>query len=203
MLWRTSIDGEDMNSRPVYCTDTRLVTRTASAAVCDNGVIMTATLRFLSLAMLTFWVGGLVALGFVAAPVLFDVLTSHDPETGRTLAGMAFGAILESFDRLALIAGGVIAATLAWRAARGPRPRWLVTRAVVLGLMLAATVVTGAVIAPRIDVIRLSTPTPIADLPDTDPAKIEFDRLHGLAGGLTLAAIAGGLALIWTEMQDR
>ena len=32
MLWRTSID-EDMNSRPVYCMDTRLVTRTASCSL--------------------------------------------------------------------------------------------------------------------------------------------------------------------------
>ncbi len=192
-----------MNSRPVYCTDTRRVTRSESLAVCDNGVIVIAMLRFLSLVMLAFWVGGLATLGFVAAPVLFDVLTSHDAETGRTLAGMAFGAILESFERLSLLAGAVIAATLAWRAARGPRPRWLVGRAGILGVMLAATVITGAVIAPRIDAIRLATSGAIADLPDTDPVKIEFGRLHGISGGLTLVAIAGGLTLIWTEMQDR
>jgi hypothetical protein len=166
-------------------------------------VIDMPMLRFLSLVMLAFWIGGLTALGFVAAPVIFDVLTSHDAEMGRTLAGMTFGAVLESFERLSVLAGAVIAATLAWRAARGPRPRWLVARAGILGLMLAATVVTGAVIAPRIDAIRVATAGAIADLPDTDPAKIEFGRLHGISGGLTLVAIAGGLTLMWTEMQDR
>ena len=160
-------------------------------------------LRYVSLVSLAFWVGGLAALGVVAAPVLFDVLQAHDPETGRTLAGMAFGAVLESFDRMALIPGAIVALTLAWRGSRPVRPRGLVWRAAALAVMLALTVVTGAVIGPRIDALRIGTPTPIADLPDGNPVKAEFGRLHGLSGGLMIVVIAGGLALMWTELNDR
>jgi hypothetical protein len=67
--------------------------------------------------------------------------------------------------------------------------------------MLVAKVVTGAVIGPRIDAIRASTPTAIAGLPDSDPAKAAFDRLHGLSAGLMIGTIAGGLALMWMETQ--
>jgi hypothetical protein len=157
--------------------------------------------RFVSLAALALWVGGLVALGFVAAPVLFEVLTAHDPETGRTVAGLAFGAVFESFNQLALVLGAVVAATLAWRASRTPRSRGLPWRATVLAVMLGATVITGAVIGPRIDALRATTPTAIADLPDTDPVKIQFGRLHGLSGGLMVLTIAGGLALMYSEMH--
>jgi hypothetical protein len=160
-------------------------------------------LRYLSLVALAFWIGGLAALAVVAAPVLFDVLPAHDPDTGRTLAGMAFGAIFESFERIALVPGAIVAATLAWRAARPARPRGLVWRSAVLAAMLALTVVTGAVIGPRIDALRVSTPTPIADLPDGNAVKTEFGRLHGLSGGLMIVVLAGGLALMWMEMSDR
>lgn len=162
---------------------------------------MTAV-RFVSLVALAMWVGGLLTLGLVAAPVLFDVLAAHDPVRGRTMAGLAFGAVFEADNRLTLFLGAVVAASLAWRAARGQRPRGLVWRSVVLAGMIAIAVVTGAVIGPRIDAIRASTPTAIADLPDTDPVKIEFGRLHGLSGGLLVGTVAGGLALIWMELQD-
>lgn len=160
-------------------------------------------LRYVSIVALAFWIGGLAALGLVAAPVLFDVLPAHDPEAGRTLAGMAFGAIFESFERVALVPGAIVAVSLAWRAARPRRPRGLVWRSGVLAVMLGLTVVTGTVIAPRIDALRVSTPTPIADLPDGNPDKAEFGRLHGLSGGLTILVLAGGLTLMWMELTDR
>jgi hypothetical protein len=163
---------------------------------------MPAALRFVALVLLAFWIGGLATLGFVAAPVLFAVLPAHDPEMGRTLAGIAFGAVFESFERWSLVTGGLVAAVLAIGAMRTPRPRRLALRASMLALMLTATVVTAVVIAPRIDAIRVSTPTTIADLPDTDPVKITFGRLHGTSAILMLATMAGGLSLMWMEMQE-
>ena len=160
-------------------------------------------LRYVSIVALAFWIGGLAALGLVAAPVLFDLLSAHDPEAGRTLAGQAFGAIFESFERVALIPGAIVAASLAWRAARVPRPRGLAWRSGVLAVMLALTVVTGTVIGPRIDALRVSAPTPIADLPDGSALKTAFGRLHGLSGGLMIIVLAGGLALMWMELTDQ
>jgi hypothetical protein len=156
-------------------------------------------LRFVAIVALALWIGGLTALGLIVAPVLFDVLAAHDPEAGRTAAGLAFGAILESFCRWALVLGAALAAIYAVRAARQPAGRGLIWRTVVLAAMLTAAVVTGSVIGPRIDAIRATTPTAIADLPDTDPVKITFGRLHGLSGALLLLTIGGGLALLYSE----
>lgn len=198
-LWRTSIEGEGMNRWPVYCKDARGVIRRSVFGL----VIMASmtVLRFASLVALTLWVGGLAALGLVVAPSLFSVLTAHDPEGGRTLAGLAFGTIFESYLRLSLGLGAIVACTLGWRAARR-RERGLVWRFGVLASMLGATVLTASVIGPRIDAIRMSTPTPIADLADTNPVKMEFGRLHGLSGVLMAGTIAGGLILLWREMFD-
>jgi hypothetical protein len=158
-------------------------------------------LRFLALVSLALWVGGLTALGVVAAPVLFEVLPLHDPQ-GQTLAGVAFGAVLESADRVALFLGAIVALTFAWRSTRRPPPRGLVWRSAVLAVMLGATAVTGLVLGPRIDAIRAQTTGAITDLPETDPARITFGRLHGLSGGLMSGTIALGLALMWKEMRD-
>jgi hypothetical protein len=156
-------------------------------------------LRFVAIVALALWIGGLAVLGLVVAPVLFDVLQSHDPEAGRTIAGLAFGAVLESFCRWSLFFGAVIAAIYGWRAARGRGGRGLAWRTGALAIMLGAATVTGSVIGPRIDAIRAGTPTAIADLPDADPVKVAFGRLHGLAGGLMLLTVAGGLALLYSE----
>lgn len=158
-------------------------------------------LRFASLVALTLWIGGLAALGLVVAPSLFAVLTAHDPVGGRTLAGLAFGTIFESYLRLSLGLGVVVAVTLGWRAAYNRQPG-LVWRFAVLAGMFGASLLTGSVIGPRIDAIRLTTPTPIADLPDGNPVKAEFGRLHGASGALMVGTVAGGLVLLWREMRD-
>ena len=50
--------------------------------------------------------------------------------------------------------------------------------------------------------IRAQTSGSITDLPETDPARVAFGRLHGLSGGLMVGTIALGLALMWKEMRD-
>ena len=47
-------------------------------------------LRYAALLMLVIWVGGLLALGAVAAPAIFDVLAAQ-PDKGRLLAGALVG----------------------------------------------------------------------------------------------------------------
>ena len=48
-------------------------------------------LRYVSLLALVVWVGGLVALGAIAAPVTFDVIAARHVPEGRLLAGAIFG----------------------------------------------------------------------------------------------------------------
>jgi hypothetical protein len=159
-------------------------------------------LRFLAFLALGFWIGGLVALGGIAASTLFAVLTAHDPVAGRELAGLAFGAIFQRFQYAAWVAGGVMLISLGFRRALGPRPRWFGLRMWIVVGMLVASVGTVLLITPRIESIRTSVSGPVANLPDQDPRKIAFGRWHGLSSGLMLMTIVVGVGLFWTEIQD-
>jgi hypothetical protein len=161
-----------------------------------------AFLRFVALLALALWVGGLVALGGLGAPSIFAVLEAAVPTTGRELAGQVFGAIFERAQYAAWGLGFLVLLSLAVRAALGPRPRhWKLRLWTTMG-MIAASLASALVIAPRIDAIRRETSGTIASLADTDARKITFGRLHGLAGGLMLATVLAGTGLMLAEMRD-
>jgi len=159
-------------------------------------------LRFASLLTLAVWVGGLVVLAAVGAPALFDVLESQDPGGGRTLAAALFGEMFLRFQRLAWALGGVLVVLLIVRRMLGPRPRPFALRLLAAGAMLALSLVTGLMIAPRIDGIRRETAGAIAELDDADPRKAEFNRLHGLANALMGVTLVVGVGMLWLEMKD-
>ena len=158
-------------------------------------------LRFLAVVLLALWVGGLATLG-LGAPVIFTALEAHDAVAGRTLAGIAFGAIFMRFELISLVVGLILLGLLVVRAAAGLRPRRLVGRMSTIAAMLAAGAITAFVITPRIDALRENTPGAIADLADSDERKIEFGRLHGASGALMTATLIAGLGLMWMELQD-
>jgi hypothetical protein len=159
-------------------------------------------LRFASLLVLALWVGGLVALGSVAAPTIFAVLELHDPLAGSTLAGDLFGQIFQRFQHLTWILGGLLLALLGARAALGPRPRLLGLRMWTVTGMLAVSVASGLILAPRIDAIRRDTAGTLASLPATDPRKVEFGWLHGVSTALMLLTLGAGLGLIGCEARE-
>jgi hypothetical protein len=159
-------------------------------------------LRVASLVILAFWVGGLAALGLVAAPAIFATLEAHDPAGGRTLAGLVFGVVFERFQYSALLLGTLLVALLIVRALLGPRPLRFAWRIWAVVLMMAAGAASTFVIAPRIDRIRRDTVGAVAALADTDPRRVEFNRLHGLSNVLMLATLAAGVGLIWMEAKD-
>lgn len=159
-------------------------------------------LRYLALIALALWIGGLVALGLVAAPELFDALQARNPAGGRQLAGELFGGIFSRFQYVAWGLGGVLLASLGTRAALGPRPRRFAVRMWTVSAMLAASVVTSFVITPRIDDIRREVSGPVAALSANDARKVTFGRLHALSNGLMLLTVLTGVGLIWVEMRD-
>jgi len=157
-------------------------------------------LRFAALVALALWVGGLVAIGGLGAPVLFDVLRAHDPSD--RLPALVFGAMFARSQYAAWFLGLVILASLGARAAIGPRPRRFGPRMWLVAGMLAASLASVFLIAPRIEALRDGMGGPVASLPDTDPRRVTFTRLHGLSTTLMAATILAGLGLIWTEMRD-
>jgi hypothetical protein len=160
-----------------------------------------SVLRFLAVLALAFWVGGLVTLGG-SASTLFGVIERHDPAGGRDLAAAAFGAIFERFQYASWAAGLVVVASLAIRAALGPRPRHFGVRMWISAGMLAASVSSVWLIAPRIQSIRASSSGSISSLPDTDQRKIDFRRWHRVSTGFMALTIAAGIGLLWAEMKE-
>jgi multisubunit Na+/H+ antiporter MnhG subunit len=161
-----------------------------------------ALLRIASLLVVALWVGGLAALGFVAAPEIFSTLEKASPAAGRGLAGEVFGAVLTRFQHWAWFLGALLIALLITRALLGPRPRRLALRVWGVLAMLALSIVTALVLAPRIDRIRLETNGAVAALPDADARRIEFRRLHALSNVFMLLTLAGGVGLLWAETKD-
>lgn len=159
-------------------------------------------MRFVSNVLTSLWIGGLLALGYVAAPAAFSVLQAHDPVAGRVLAGQLFGVTLLRAQHFLLGAGIVQAILLNVRAAVGPRPRHYKVQFIVMLLMLAATGYSAFVIAPKIDAIRVAVNGPIAALADGDPTKTEFGRLHGWSNGLMALTLVGAISLMWFDRRE-
>src|SRR3954469_15559161 len=113
-------------------------------------------LRYVALLALVVWVGGLFALGAIAAPATFDVMALRQVPDGRLLAGAVFGEILRRFFIAACTAGLVVLGSLTLRRILGPKPRHFGFRAGILLLMLAATLYAGIVVAARISALQAS-----------------------------------------------
>jgi hypothetical protein len=158
--------------------------------------------RVASLLVLALWVGGLAVLGFVAAPTIFATLDAHDAAAGRALGGLVFGAVIERFQHWTWALGALLIVLLGLRALLGPRPRRLAWRLWAVAGMLALSLATAFVIAPRIDQIRRETSGAVSALADTDPRKSEFGRLHGLSNVFMLTTLVLGVGLFWLETTD-
>ena len=159
-------------------------------------------LRYVALLALVVWVGGLIALGGIAAPATFAVLGAQQIADGRLLAGATFGEILRRFTLVTYATGILLLGTLLVRAILGPRPRRFAWRAAVATLMLAATAYAGIVVTGQIHEVQRTMNVPPSSLPENDPRRIEFGRLHGLSTSLQLVPLLGGLALIYWELKE-
>ena len=158
-------------------------------------------LRFAAVLALALWIGGLVAIGALAAPAAFDVLGVQGAG-GRALAGSVVGETLRRFNNVAYGCAGVILMSLAVRGVLGPRPRRFALRVAGLILMIAAAIYAGAVIAPQITRVQQTIGAAPSTLDPTDPRRIEFGRLHGRSVMVQLVPLLGGLALLFFELKD-
>ena len=159
-------------------------------------------LRFVALVTLVVWVGGLLALGAIAAPSIFDVLAATQAADGRLLAGAVFGEILRRFHIVSYAAGALLLATLVLRSVLGPRPRRFAWRAGVATAMLAASAFSGVVVSGRIAALQRTIGVAPSSLPPGDARRAEFGRLHGLSTALQLVPLLGGLMLIYWEIKE-
>ena len=159
-------------------------------------------LRYLYVVALVLWVGGLVVAGALVAPSVFSVLETWNESEGRVLAGQVFGEVLLRLTWLSYVMGGIMFITLTLHRLLGARPVKYGIRVGIMGLMLMMMFITGFMLIPQVDAIQAEVKGPIAQLPDTDPRRAEFNRLHGLSNILFSITAIGGLALCWWEARE-
>ena len=175
-------------------------------------------LRFAYVLALALWLGSMVVLGAVVAPVLFSTLSAIAPESGRALAGQAFGNILFRFHYLAYAAGGVMLITLAAMALLGPRPRSFAIRMGIVAVMLGVAAYSGVIVLREIDGIqaqvaavaattatdhKVAVPPLPSSLAANDPRRQRFDQLHGLSTRLMMFNVVAALVLLGWEARER
>lgn len=161
-------------------------------------------LRFATVLAIAVWIGGLIALGSIAAPAIFEVVSLRQVPDGRILSGAIFGEVLRRFDLVSYGCGALVLATLAVRAVLGPRPRRFSLRAGIAVLMLGASMYSGMVLSSRIAGVQQEIGASVApsSLPDGDPRRVEFGRLHGQSTLVQMVPILGGLVLLFFELRD-
>lgn len=126
--------------------------------------------------LLTLWVGGLWAIGYMVAPALFATLDD------RALAGSLAGVMFEIIAYVGLVCG---AALLLFNQLRNSARRcnW---RALVLLAMLLSVMAGEFLLGPMIAGLREQG---LAD-------SARFARLHGIAASVYLLTSVLGLALV-------
>ena len=159
-------------------------------------------LRYAALAAIALWGGGMIVLGAVAAPSIFDTLAVRGVADHRAVGGAIFGEVLRRFDLLAYGCAGVLFVSLLLRAVLGPRPAYFGIRFAIFGLMLVSTLYSGVILSKRIETARAAAGGAPSALPDTDPRRAEFGRLHQLSTILHLIPVAGAFALLFWEARD-
>lgn len=96
-------------------------------------------LRYLYVLALVVWLGGMVVAGGVAAPSIFAVLQEWNPVEGRVLAGRVFGEVLQRLYWLGYASAAVMFVALTLHRLLGARPIRYGVRAIILALMVSAT----------------------------------------------------------------
>jgi Domain of unknown function (DUF4149) len=161
-------------------------------------------LRFAAVVAIALWIGGLLALGAIAAPAIFDVVAARGIPDARIVSGAIFGETLRRFHLVAYGCGGGILLTLIARALLGPRPRRFALRCAIAAVMSAAALYAGLVIQARVTALQreIGVNVAVSSLPADDPRRIEFGRLHGRSALVQFVPIVGGLLLLLWELGD-
>ncbi|WP_455206721.1 DUF4149 domain-containing protein [Kaarinaea lacus] len=127
--------------------------------------------------LLTLWVGGLWAIGYIAAPSLFATLDD------RQLAGALAGQMFHIISYVGLICGTLLLISVIGRLGL----QW---RVWVLVIMLALVVSGEFILQPMMESLKLQGLTEGSDV------KKQFGMLHGVASIIYLIESLLGLSLV-------
>jgi uncharacterized membrane protein len=159
-------------------------------------------IRYVALMALVVWLGGMVILGLIVAPSTFGVLQASDPANGRMLAGAVFGTILRRFHLVAYGCGAILFVTLFVMKFVGPPPQAFVIRAAIVFVMLLLAAYSGVFVTRGIEAVQSQISGPVSRLPETDPRRVRFDRLHRTSTMLMTINMGLGLVLLFWYVRE-
>ena len=154
---------------------------------------MSTVLRAIEFLGLSIWLGSDVFLSFVVAPGAFSVLASRDQ------AGAIVGYSLGRMHWMGIICGAVI---LLVRVLRTRSFLSLVTpTAMCVALMILLTVISQAVVSPKMTVLRVQMGSVEATRAGS-PLLAEFGRLHSISVGLESGVLLAGMAAMFLMVRE-
>lgn len=160
--------------------------------------------RFATVLAIVVWIGGLLTIGAIAAPAVFEIVSLRQAPDARLLSGAIVGEILQRFHVVSYGCGAGILGGLLVRAVLGPRPRYFAVRFGIATAMLAATLYSGLVITRHIaDVQQAIGPVAASSLAADDPRRVAFGRLHGYSTLIQFIPLLGGVVLLLFELKDK
>ena len=159
---------------------------------------MRTLLRSLILLALAIWVGGLLFFGAVVAPIAFGTLMPMfpDPAVGLHVAGtMVRNSLLHLHD-IGLFCGAILLLLcIVERVTRSTR-RSIAPQLLLIAVMLGLTTYSQFSVIPRMETLRIKAGSAMAEPVSTDPARVDFNRLHNLSTSLEGIVLLSGLGLI-------
>jgi len=140
---------------------------------------------------LVIWIGGLIFFAFVLAPTAFQVL----PNTH--LAGNVVGRALGKLHWIAIVSAAIFLITsLVYSYLTQGTAHLFAGRHILICLMLALTLFSQFWIIPRMDTLRASV-SDFAQVPLTNPARVQFDALHVWSTRVEGAVLLFGLVAVF------
>ncbi|HXR16620.1 MAG TPA: DUF4149 domain-containing protein [Terriglobales bacterium] len=148
-------------------------------------------LRYLMLLSLIVWLGGLMFFAFVLAPTAFSIIPS------RHLAGMVVGRSLGTLHWMGIVSGIIfLGSSILYGRLTGGTAHMFAARHVLICLMLALTLISQFGIIPRMDTLRASIGE-IDSVPPDNPARMQFDTLHGWSTRVESGVFLLGLVVVY------
>jgi uncharacterized membrane protein len=159
-------------------------------------------IRYLALAALVVWLGGMVVLSVIVAPATLRVLQEAESGGGRVIAGALFGEVLAKFDLLAYACGGVVLVGLFVMKFLGPPPAAFAARAAIVAAMLVLAIYSGVPVSRELAQIQAGVAAPVDELPAADPRRQRFDALRKTSTTLMTVNMALGFVLLFWYARE-
>ena len=147
-------------------------------------------LRLLMMLSLGIWLGGIVLFA-VLAPTAFSVLPT------RHLAGSIVGPMLSKLHWIGLISGIIfLISSLSYSRIATGDVHALSARNLLVCIMLVLTLISQFGITSRMAALR-SLIREIDNVPQSDPARLEFNALHAWSTRLEVGVLILGLVALY------